>query len=788
MLVFFEEDRCTEVELAGGKGASLARMTALGMPVPPGFVVPADALEAALADTVAAIREVLARGERARTSRRSPRRPRRWCERPTPTARSRARSPRPTRAWAKRRAGRRALERDGRGLRGGELRGPAGDLPARRGRRGDRRAHPRLLVLVLHRARAVLPQQEGLAGRPRDGGRRPADGPARRRRRHVHDRPDQGPQGPHGRRGRPRPRRGRRLRAADARPVRARARRASKRTRLHTQPYAIVHDPAGGVREQELTARGGRGADARGGPARPRWRRSASSSRSASAARRTSSGRSRTTSCSCCSRARSRHERRGRTRSPSSTPRPRKTVAGYDESLRPGDRAGAWPRPTRPARIGADVASRSAAGSCAAAAAVLRDAPDELARLITMEMGKPISEARPRSRSARGTATSTPTQAEALPRRPGRRDDRRSELRRLRAARRRARDHAVELPVLAGVPLRRAGADGRQRRAAQARAQRARLRARHRGACSATPGFPPALFRTLLVADAAVGEPTARSSRDPRVAAVTLTGSERAGRPSAPPPARALKKSVLELGGSDPFIVLDDADLALAARMAAPGALPQRRPELHRGQALHRRGAVADEFERRFVDAVAAMRGRRPARSRHRGRAAGARRPARRARAPGRRRPSRAGATRAARAASGSTGAGCFYAPDRPHRRRPRTCRSSARRPSDRSRPSSAPATRTTRSRWPTTPRYGLGASVWTRDVERGQRARPAGRVRARCSSTRVVASDPRLPFGGIKRSGYGRELAELGIREFVNVRTFWIGAPTTTEPAPLTE
>jgi pyruvate, water dikinase len=63
VLVFFEEERCTDVELAGGKGASLARMTALGMPVPPGFVVPADALEAALADTVASIREVLARGE-----------------------------------------------------------------------------------------------------------------------------------------------------------------------------------------------------------------------------------------------------------------------------------------------------------------------------------------------------------------------------------------------------------------------------------------------------------------------------------------------------------------------------------------------------------------------------------------------------------------------------------------------------------------------------------------------------------------------------------------------------
>jgi pyruvate,water dikinase len=65
VLVFFDDERCADVALAGGKGASLARMTALGMPVPPGFVVPADALEAALAETVAAIRAVLARGEDA---------------------------------------------------------------------------------------------------------------------------------------------------------------------------------------------------------------------------------------------------------------------------------------------------------------------------------------------------------------------------------------------------------------------------------------------------------------------------------------------------------------------------------------------------------------------------------------------------------------------------------------------------------------------------------------------------------------------------------------------------
>jgi pyruvate, water dikinase len=63
VLVFFDDERCADVALAGGKGASLARMTALGLPVPPGFVVSADALEAALSSTAAAIREVLAGGE-----------------------------------------------------------------------------------------------------------------------------------------------------------------------------------------------------------------------------------------------------------------------------------------------------------------------------------------------------------------------------------------------------------------------------------------------------------------------------------------------------------------------------------------------------------------------------------------------------------------------------------------------------------------------------------------------------------------------------------------------------
>jgi succinate-semialdehyde dehydrogenase/glutarate-semialdehyde dehydrogenase len=82
---------------------------------------------------------------------------------------------------------------------------------------------------------------------------------------------------------------------------------------------------------------------------------------------------------------------------------------------------------------------------------------------------------------------------------------------------------------------------------------------------------------------------------------------------------------------------------------------------------------------------------------------------------------------------------------------------------------------------------YGLGASVWTRDLERAQRL---GRQIESGSLfvNSVVASDPRLPFGGVKRSGYGRELAAVGIREFTNIRTFWVQPADAPPPATLTE
>ena len=276
-------------------------------------------------------------------------------------------------------------------------------------------------------------------------------------------------------------------------------------------------------------------------------------------------------------------------------------------------------------------------------------------------------------------------------------------------------------------------------------------------------GAPEGVFQTLLIEAEAVE----RVIADPRVAAVTLTGSDRAGRAVAGAAGRHLKKSVLELGGSDPFVVLASADLDAAVPMAVKARM------VNSGQSCiaAKRFIVADPvygaFRERFVAAVAALVVGDPARPDTQvGPLATA--AIRDGLAGQVRRSIEAGA----RLLTGGTvpeGPGFFYTPtvlEEPPAGSPAA-----------SEELFGPVATLWRVRdldeaiqAANATVFGLAASVWTRDPderERCLREIEAGTVFV----NDMVASDPRFPFGGIKQSGYGRELGVWGLREFVNVK-----------------
>ncbi len=277
-------------------------------------------------------------------------------------------------------------------------------------------------------------------------------------------------------------------------------------------------------------------------------------------------------------------------------------------------------------------------------------------------------------------------------------------------------------------------------------------------------GFPADVFQTLLIGAAAVEG----ILDDPRVAAATLTGSEPAGIAVAAQAGRRIKKTVLELGGSDPFVVMPSADLDRAVKAAVQARV------LNNGQSCiaAKRFIVdlelADEFERRFVAGMAALRVGDPMDEAtdvgplatpaileelesqvSRSVAMGAR--------------LLTGGHRLGRR-------GNYYAP---------TVLAGV--------PEHAPAYREElfgpvaaifrardiddAIRLANDTAFGLGASAWSVDPAEQQRfidEIESGMV----FINGMVASDPRLPFGGVKRSGYGRELAACGLREFVNIKT----------------
>jgi len=272
------------------------------------------------------------------------------------------------------------------------------------------------------------------------------------------------------------------------------------------------------------------------------------------------------------------------------------------------------------------------------------------------------------------------------------------------------------------------------------------------------------VFENLYLAREHVGAVIA----DARIHAVTLTGSPLAGRVVAAAAGAALKKSVLELGGSDAFVVLDDAAVATAARTAAQARLG------NAGQSCiaAKRFLVVDAVADAFIEALAAeMGGRRVGDPRDRTTEMGplARQDLRDAL----HHQVEASVARGARRARGGRlpdGPGAFYpptvlvdvAPGMPvfdeETFGPVAAVVRVRDEADAIRSANASP-------------YGLGASVWSADRARAERVAAvleAGSVFVNGQ----VHSDPRLPFGGIKQSGYGRELGEYGIREFVNVKT----------------
>ncbi len=280
-------------------------------------------------------------------------------------------------------------------------------------------------------------------------------------------------------------------------------------------------------------------------------------------------------------------------------------------------------------------------------------------------------------------------------------------------------------------------------------------------------GFPQGLFSAVLLEPAAVAPLIA----DPRVVAVTLTGSERAGSAVAGQAGREIKKTVLELGGSDPFMVMADADLAIAAKAAADARLVNSGQSCIAAKRFIVVEAVADRFLERFGDELRSRRMGDPL-SRETQVGPQARIDLRDSLHQQVEESIRLGAKRLL-GGEIPPGRGAFYPP---------TLLAGV----DRGMPAFdqetfGPVAAVIRAkdegdavRLANDSSFGLGASVWTQDRARAERM--AAQIEAGAIFVNgVVKSDPRLPFGGIKRSGYGRELSEYGIREFVNIKSVWI-------------
>lgn len=277
-------------------------------------------------------------------------------------------------------------------------------------------------------------------------------------------------------------------------------------------------------------------------------------------------------------------------------------------------------------------------------------------------------------------------------------------------------------------------------------------------------GFPEGAFQSLLI-DSKKVEPVIGHDL---IAAVTLTGSESAGSKVAAAAGRNIKKTVLELGGSDPFIVLEDADLDLAARIATQSRMQNAGQSCIAAKRFIVMESVRDGFLDRFRKNVEALRQGNPlAEDTTVGPLA------RVDLAEDLEKQANHSLRAGARLITGGKRAGANYQPailDQVSPGMPAF-------DEEMFGPVAAVITvKTGREaiEKANQNRYGLGASVWTKDPERGESV--AREIESGCVFVNsLMRSDQRLPFGGIKKSGYGRELSELGIKEFTNAKTIYL-------------
>ncbi len=290
-------------------------------------------------------------------------------------------------------------------------------------------------------------------------------------------------------------------------------------------------------------------------------------------------------------------------------------------------------------------------------------------------------------------------------------------------------------------------------------------------------GFPRGALRTVLVPGGAVES----IIDDPRVRAVTLTGSNTTGEQVAAAAGRAIKKTVLELGGSDPFVVLDDADLAAAAATAVRSRFQNGGQSCIAAKRFIVVASVAEEFERRFVEGIRKLKVGDPTdRTVDVGPLA---RADLRDTVDRQARESVAQGARVVLGGAPQPGRGYFYQPtlltnvklEMPAWREELFGPVAVLVHATDTDAAIALANDTI---------YGLGANLWTRDLARAQVL--ASRIEAGSVFINgMVASDPRLPFGGVKQSGYGRELSDFGIHEFVNIQTVWMSDGDEHASAP---